>query len=71
MTCISTQEHNAVVANAVTSAAAMARQRQEAQEVAFKGLSLEAVLKTAKKPKPPPCVVRNRHSAPDAEPAAS
>lgn len=42
------------------SAAAMARQRQEVQQHAFEGMSLEAVLKTAKKPKPAPFMSKRR-----------
>lgn len=45
----------------------MARQRQEAQQQVFEGLSLEAVLRSAKKSKPPPFKSRRRMSLGDAD----
>jgi hypothetical protein len=45
----------------------MARHRQEAQQQAFEGLSLEAVLRSTKKGKPPPLMSNRRMSLGDAD----
>jgi hypothetical protein len=45
----------------------MARHRHEAQQQAFEGLSLEAVLRSTKKGKPPPFMSKRRMSLGDAD----